>query len=160
MKKLIKKTFVFAILTAFSISYITNLQAYRRGRGGWGWGGFATGAVLGGLIGSAASRGGGGGSYGYDNLDAMGASFWEVTNNSNNTPILVRASGNKNFMRIAPGQTVRIPRRRSFKLYAKTIGDKRRRPNSTVITDHFVDITIENENVFFEGYNEASQQSY
>jgi len=136
MKKLIKKSFAFALLAALPISYTTNLHA--RHGGGWGWGGFATGLVAGGLIGAAASRGGGGGYSGY-NLDYMNLPYWEVKNNAS-FPILVRASGNKNFTQIMPGEIVNISRERKFKLYAKDYNDGRKRPNKIETRNHYVEI--------------------
>ncbi len=128
MKKIIKKSLAFAILATLPISYTSNLQA----RHGLGLGlGLGLGTGL--IIGSAVGRGGGGG-YRY-----AGFPSWEVYNNTG-FPILVRGSGNKNFVQIAPRQTVGVPRGKSFKLYAKNIDDPSRRPNYAIMRSPYVNI--------------------
>ncbi len=135
MKKIIKKSFALAILATLPISYTTNVHAHRGG-GGWGWGGLGLGLGTGLIIGSAVGRGGGGG-YRY-----AGFPNWNVYNNTG-FPILVRGSGTgkENFIQIEPGQTAGVPRRKSYKLYAKHIEDPNRRPSYSTMRSPYVEIT-------------------
>ena len=144
MKKLIKKSFAFAILAALPISYTANLHA----RHGWGLG-LGLGLGTGVLIGAAASRG----------PAYYGPPSWSVYNDTD-FPILVRGSGTgkDNFIQINPGQTVGVPRGRKPKLYAKHLDNPDRRPRSATMRSPNVTIAAPSGRIEFHVSSPPPQQ--